>query len=44
MGRVNIEIEPETHKKLKIECAIREKTIQDYINELLKKALKKEVK
>jgi predicted HicB family RNase H-like nuclease len=44
MGRVNIEIEPETHKKLKIECAIKEKTIQEYINELLKRVLKKDAK
>ncbi len=44
MGRVNIEIEQDLHKKLKIECAIKEKTIQEYINELLKKVLKKNVK
>lgn len=41
MGRVNIEIEPETHKKLKVVCAIEEKTIQEYINVLLKEKLKK---
>lgn len=44
MGRVNIEIDPVFHKKLKIECAIKEKTIQEYINELLKKVLEKNVK
>lgn len=44
MGRVNIEIDSELHKKLKVECAIKEKTIQEYINELLKKVLKKNVK
>ena len=41
MGRVNIEIEAELHKKLKITCAIEEKTIQEYINLLLKEKLKK---
>ncbi len=41
MGRVNIEIEPEVHKKLKIVCAIEEKTIQQIINGLLKEKLKK---
>lgn len=44
MGRVNIEIEADLHKKLKVECAIKEKTIQEYINEVLKKILKKNVK
>ena len=41
MGRVNIEIEPESHKKLKVVCALEEKTIQQLINELLKEKLKK---
>jgi len=41
MGRVNIEIEPEIHKKLKVVCALEEKTIQQLINELLKEKLKK---
>ena len=41
MGRVNIEIEPETHKKLKIVCAMEEKTIQQIINDLLKEKLSK---
>ena len=44
MGRVNIEIEPETHKKLKVVCAIEEKTIQQIINELLKDKLEKRKK
>jgi len=41
MGRVNIEIEPEVHKKLKVVCALEEKTIQKMINDLLKDKLKK---
>lgn len=41
MGRVNIEIDPEIHKKLKVVCALEEKTIQAMINELLKDKLKK---
>ena len=44
MGRVNIEIEPEIHKKLKIVCTIEEKTIQQVINELLKNKLEKKKK
>lgn len=41
MGRVNIELDPEVHKKLKVVCALEEKTIQKIINELLKEKLKK---
>ena len=41
MGRVNIEIDPEVHKKLKVVCALEEKTIQQIINDLLKDRLKK---
>ena len=41
MGRVNIEIEPEMHKKLKVVCALEEKTIQEYLNLLLKEKLQK---
>ena len=41
MGRVNIEIDPEVHKKLKVVCALQEKTIQQIINDLLKDKLKK---
>jgi hypothetical protein len=37
MGRVNIEIEDGLHKKLKVACALEERTIQDYLNDLLKK-------
>jgi len=41
MGRVNIEIEDELHKKLKVACALQGKTIQDFINEALIEKLKK---
>ena len=41
MGRVNIEIDPEIHKKLKVFCALEEKTIQAIIKDLLKEKLKK---
>lgn len=39
MGRVNIEIDSEIHKKLKVVCAMEEKTIQQLINDLLKEKL-----
>lgn len=39
MGRINIELDPELHKKLKILCAQKETTIQDYINKLLNEKL-----
>jgi predicted HicB family RNase H-like nuclease len=32
MARINIEIDNEIHKKLKIVCAIKEITISNYIN------------
>ena len=41
MGRVNIEIEDELHKKLKVACALQGKTIQDFINGALIEKLKK---
>jgi len=41
MGRVNIIIVDDLHKKLKVACALEDKTIQDYINDLLQKKLKK---
>ena len=41
MGRVNIELDPEVHKKLKVVCALEEKTIQQIINDLLKDKLRK---
>ncbi len=42
MGRVNIEIEAELHKKLKVACALTGKTIQQMINEALSERLKRE--
>ena len=42
MGRVNIEIDAELHKKLKIACALTGKTIQQTINEALSEKLKRE--
>ena len=42
MGRINIELDNEIHKKLKILCAVKEKTIQEYLNELLEEKLKKQ--
>ena len=42
MGRVNIEIEGELHKKLKVACALTGKTIQQLINEALSERLKRE--
>ena len=35
MARINIEIDKETHKKLKIICTIKNTTISKYINESL---------
>ena len=40
MGRINIELDPDIHKKLKVFCALKETTIQDYINKILKEKLK----
>ena len=42
MGRVNIEIEGELHKKLKVACALTGKTIQQLVNEALSDRLKRE--
>ncbi|MBT3406127.1 hypothetical protein HN419_03070 [Candidatus Woesearchaeota archaeon] len=41
MGRVNIEITDELHKKLKIACITNEKTIEKFINEAVKEKLKR---
>jgi len=41
MTNVNIEIPDELHKKVKIQCAIEEKTLKDYLVEALKEKLKK---
>ena len=42
MGRVNVEIEIELHKKLKVACALAGKTIQKMINEALTEKLRRE--
>jgi hypothetical protein len=41
MTNINIEIPDELHKKLKIQCAIEEKTLKDLIVDSLEKRLKK---
>lgn len=41
MTNVNIEIPDELHKKLKIQCAVEEKTLRDLIVESLEQRLKK---
>ncbi|MFT4304681.1 MAG: hypothetical protein ACMXX8_01185 [Candidatus Woesearchaeota archaeon] len=35
MARINIEIDKETHKKLKIICTLKDKTLIEYINEAI---------
>ena len=41
MTNINIEIPDELHKKVKIQCAIEEKTLRDLIIEALEERLKK---
>lgn len=41
MTNINIEIPDELHKKLKIQCAIEEKTIKDYIVSVLEDRIKR---
>ncbi len=41
MTNINIEIPDELHKKLKIQCAVEEKTLRDYIVDSLEQRLKK---
>ena len=40
MGRVNIEIPEEIHKKMKIACAMKDKTVIEFINEAIAEQLK----
>jgi predicted HicB family RNase H-like nuclease len=40
VGRVNIEIEEELHKKMKIACAMKGTTIIEFINEAIAEKLK----
>ncbi|MEM3126622.1 MAG: plasmid partition protein ParG [Candidatus Woesearchaeota archaeon] len=42
MGRVNIEINDELHKRMKVSCALKEKTIIDFVNKAIKEKLDKE--
>lgn len=40
MGRINIEIPEEAHKKIKIACAMKGKTLIQFINEAVEEKLK----
>jgi predicted HicB family RNase H-like nuclease len=40
VGRVNIEIQDALHKKAKIACAMKEKTLIEFINEAIAEKLK----
>lgn len=42
MTRVNIEIDDEIHRKLKVVCALKGITIIQYLNEALEERIKKE--
>ena len=42
MGRINIEIPDDVHRKLKSVCALNGLTLIDYINEALKDKLSRE--
>ena len=41
MTNINIEIPDELHKKIKIQCAIEEVTLKDYVVSVLEEKLKK---
>ena len=41
MGRVNVEISEELHKKMRIACAIQDITLIEFINKALKEKLGK---
>ncbi len=41
MTNINIEIPDELHKKIKIQCAIEETTLKDFIVKALEQRLKK---
>jgi predicted HicB family RNase H-like nuclease len=41
MTNINIEIPDELHKKVKIQCAVEEKTLKDFIAEALEEKIKK---
>jgi predicted transcriptional regulator len=42
MGRVNIEIPDELHKKVKIACAVNSTTLIEFINQAVEDKLKRE--
>lgn len=39
MGRLNIKVPDDIHKQLKIECIVKEQTVQDYVNSILESNL-----
>jgi predicted HicB family RNase H-like nuclease len=39
MARINVEIDPEIHKKAKLNCVLQNKTLIQYINEALEEKL-----
>jgi len=41
MTNINIEIPDELHKRIKIQCAVEEKTLKDFIVESVEQRLKK---
>ncbi|MBW2991914.1 hypothetical protein KY345_01715 [Candidatus Woesearchaeota archaeon] len=41
MGRVNVEIQEELHKKMKVACAMKDLTIIEFINKAIEEKLKK---
>ena len=42
MGRVNVEIVEELHKKMKVACAMKDLTIIEFINKAIEEKLKNE--
>jgi len=44
MTRVNIELPEDLHKRIKVICAIEDKTIKELVEEVLEKELGKEKK
>ena len=40
MGRINIELDENMHRKMKAECAMKDITITEFIEEMLRKKLK----
>lgn len=42
MGRVNIEIPDEVHKKVKVACAVSSITLIEFVNKAVEEKLKRE--